>query len=147
MKGSWQAQAIKRGVIYLRMLGSQEPSLAGRWRELCTAYTDMLGCSISRFSRGLVSSSTGALPPAVKQGGGVMNQLSSRSHAASSLRKSPSSGSASAVESREEQEEQRRGRFGPSTSSAHTSTSLSPQAPAQASATKQHIELSAFAFR
>ena len=41
-------------------------------------YTDMLGCSISRFSRGPVSTARcGELPPAVKQGGGVTNQLSS----------------------------------------------------------------------
>lgn len=37
-------------------------------------YTDMLGCSMSRSSIGLVSA---VAPSAVKQGGGVTNQLSS----------------------------------------------------------------------
>lgn len=37
-------------------------------------YTDMLGCSMSRSSIGLVSAGA---PSAVKQGGGVTNQLSS----------------------------------------------------------------------
>ena len=39
-------------------------------------YTDMLGCSISRFSIGLASTLSSDWPPAVKQGGGVTNQLS-----------------------------------------------------------------------
>ena len=77
----------------------------GQW----VVYTDMLGCSISRFSRGLVSSTIGLpLLPPLKQGGGVTNQLSSREQA-SRHRKPPSSSSGSpssisAVESREEQE-------------------------------------------
>lgn len=37
-------------------------------------YTDMLGCSMSRSSIGLASA---VAPSAVKQGGGVTNQLSS----------------------------------------------------------------------
>lgn len=37
----------------------------------------MLGCSIKRSSIGLLSNLTGPGPSAVKQGGGVTNQLSS----------------------------------------------------------------------
>lgn len=37
----------------------------------------MLGCSMSRFSIGLVSTLIVVNPPAVKHGGGVINQLSS----------------------------------------------------------------------
>ena len=37
----------------------------------------MLGCSIRRFSIGLVSTLIVVNPPAVKHGGGVINQLSS----------------------------------------------------------------------
>lgn len=43
-------------------------------RLLGETYTDMLGCSMSRSSMGLVSA---VAPSAVKQGGGVTNQLSS----------------------------------------------------------------------
>lgn len=121
--------------LYLKIDGSRVPSLAGRWRGLWTAYTDMLGCSISRFSRGLVSSRTGALPPAMKHGGGVMNQLSSSPHVASRRKKLPSSASVSAAESREEQEEQRTGESRGATLSEHTSTRSSPHAPEQAFAT------------
>ncbi len=39
-------------------------------------YTDMLGCSMSRFSMGLASIRSSERPPAVKQGGGVTSQLS-----------------------------------------------------------------------
>lgn len=40
----------------------------------------MLGCSIKRFSIGLVSTLIVVNPPAVKHGGGVINQLSSIGH-------------------------------------------------------------------
>lgn len=40
-------------------------------------YTDMLGCSISRSSSGLLPTSAWPELSAVKQGGGVTNQLSS----------------------------------------------------------------------
>lgn len=40
----------------------------------------MLGCSIRRFSIGLVSTLIVVNPPAVKHGGGVINQLSSMGH-------------------------------------------------------------------
>lgn len=40
----------------------------------------MLGCSIRRFSIGLVSTLIVVNPPAVKHGGGVINQLSSIGH-------------------------------------------------------------------
>lgn len=43
-------------------------------RLLGETYTDMLGCSMSRSSIGLASA---VAPSAVKQGGGVTNQLSS----------------------------------------------------------------------
>lgn len=98
----------------------------------------MLGCSISRFSRGLVSKSTGPLPPAVKQGGGVINQLSSRAHSASRCKNPLSSGSMSAAESREEQELQRRGQSGASMFSEQTSINASSQALEQASAGGSH---------
>jgi hypothetical protein len=56
-----------------------ERCLGRRGRENCEVeefwYTDMLGCSISRFSRGDVSMWIG--PSEVKQGGGVRNHDSS----------------------------------------------------------------------
>lgn len=94
----------------------------------------MLGCSISRFSSGLVSNRIGALPPAMKHGGGVINQLSSKPHAASKRIKLLSSASVSA-ESRDEQEEQRTVASGGATSSVPTSTRSSSHALEQVFAT------------
>ncbi|MEQ2194294.1 hypothetical protein XENOCAPTIV_026864 [Xenoophorus captivus] len=48
--------------------------LESKDKLLGETYTDMLGCSMSRSSMGLVSA---VAPSAVKQGGGVTNQLSS----------------------------------------------------------------------
>lgn len=73
----------------------------------------MLGCSISRFSRGLGSRTMGKVLRPVKQGGGVRNQLSCRERvstrrnplsSSSSSSSGPPSGSVSAVELREVQE-------------------------------------------
>lgn len=90
--------------LRLRERGRLRESRGGQW----VVYTDMLGCSISRFSRGLVSSTIGLpLLPPLKQGGGVTNQLSSREQASRHWKPPSSSGppsSVSAVESREEQE-------------------------------------------
>lgn len=93
---------------------------------------------MSRFSRGLVSRITGPLPPAVKQGGGVINQLSSRPHSASTCKNPLSSESVSTAESREEQEEQRRGQSGASLFSEQTFINSSSQALEQASARASH---------
>lgn len=98
----------------------------------------MLGCSMSRFSRGLVSRITGPLPPAVKQGGGVINQPSSRPHSSSMCKNPRSSESVSAAESREEQEEQRTGQSGASLFSEQTFINSSSHALEQASARGSH---------
>lgn len=97
--------ALRKRGVYLRRDWSSEREVSEAWvgRAKCPAYTDMLGCSMSRSSRGLVSSSTGSRPLAVKQGGGVTNQLSS-SATVPSCRKPSSSASSS-----EDQAEQQAG--------------------------------------
>lgn len=63
----------------------------------------MLGCSMSRFSIGLVSTLMAVSPPAVKHGGGVMNQLSSMGHDSNWMKQdSPASGKCSKGDGKQE---------------------------------------------
>ena len=63
----------------------------------------MLGCSIRRFSIGLVSTLIVVNPPAVKHGGGVINQLSSMGHDSNWMKQdSPASGKCSKGDGKQE---------------------------------------------
>lgn len=75
----WRSEKISHLTLLARLMILSSPTtdrllLETMEKLLEETYTDMLGCSMSRSSIGLVSAGA---PSAVKQGGGVTNQLSS----------------------------------------------------------------------